>query len=250
MRKVYIHLKKIINVVLVIVLISSCITVNTRKSFASMVDEAEVYYMGETVEGSLGRTEGQNYYKINIEERTRLNFTIKWFIEGLTSSGSEVRLYNSRGNCVIDDATFRRIDNYNVVYGCHELSYAKNLEKGVYYIKFEVGCSGPVNYSFRIDDEEIVTLSKGKISSIKAGKKKLTIKCSKVRNADGYIVKYSINENLKLAKTKKSSSANITLKKLKKKQKYYIKVRPYYIYEDGTYVYGKWSKTKSRRTKR
>lgn len=70
-------------------------------------------------------------------------------------------------------------------------------------------------------------------------------------NCSGYQVQYSLKKNMSKAKTKTISGAktiNATIKKLKKKKKYYVRVRAY-ISVGKTKVYSGWSEIKNVKTK-
>lgn len=89
-----------------------------------------------------------------------------------------------------------------------------------------------------------------KIKSIKAKYKKLKIKWKKAKNAVGYKVRYSTQKSMKKYKTKFVKGKSVTLKKLKRKKRYYVKVRPYNTTITGKRLYAKkWSKRKSKKTK-
>lgn len=86
-------------------------------------------------------------------------------------------------------------------------------------------------------------LAKVKLSSAKNVKKKsIKIKWKKVTGAVGYQVACGKKRKV----TKKTS---LTIKKLKKKKKYAVKVRAYMLV-DGKKVYGAWSKTKKVKVKK
>lgn len=92
---------------------------------------------------------------------------------------------------------------------------------------------------------------RAKIKSIKAGHRKLTVKVKKAKNAVGYRVKYSRYKSMKHSKSKYSRSKKITLKKLWGKSRYYIQVKSYNTKPNGKRLYAKkWSKKKSKKTKR
>ncbi len=76
----------------------------------------------------------------------------------------------------------------------------------------------------------------------KLSKGRLRIKWKKVPNASGYQIQYALNKKFtKKAKKKLLTKTKTTLKKLKRKKTYYVRVRAYRL--DGTKkVYGKWSK--------
>lgn len=89
-------------------------------------------------------------------------------------------------------------------------------------------------------------MSAPKLSSTKS--KKMTIRFSAQANVKGYQIQYSTNKKFKGAKTKKVTKPNVTLKSLKKKKTYYVRVRAYIKKGSKTY-YGDWSKTKKIKVK-
>lgn len=95
-----------------------------------------------------------------------------------------------------------------------------------------------------------ITSVKGKISSIKStGSNSIRLKLDNLGSADGYQIQYSLKKNFKNAKMFKKKSTNITIKKLMKNKRYYVRVRVYGKINGKTY-YGKWSARKSVKTKR
>ncbi|MCR5430051.1 MAG: hypothetical protein K6E58_02345 [Eubacterium sp.] len=90
---------------------------------------------------------------------------------------------------------------------------------------------------------------KGKIKKITAGKKKLTIKY-KASGAKKYQVQVALKKNFKKGlKTKYTKKTKITIKGLKKKKKYYVRVKGAKKV-NGVFIYGSYSKVKkSKKTK-
>lgn len=89
-------------------------------------------------------------------------------------------------------------------------------------------------------------LGKTAISKIKRSSKKAKITLKKITNAEGYIIKYSTSKKFKSAKTVISTKRTYTIKKLKKKTKYYVKARAFGTSPStGIKIYGKWSKKKT-----
>lgn len=96
----------------------------------------------------------------------------------------------------------------------------------------------------------VITSVKGRISSIKStGSNSIKLKLDNLGSADGYQIQYSLKKNFKNAKMFKKKSTNITIKKLVKNKRYYVRVRVYGEINGKTY-YGKWSAKKSIKTKR
>lgn len=89
-----------------------------------------------------------------------------------------------------------------------------------------------------------------KLKSCKNKKKcKAVVKYGKVANANGYVVQYSTNKKFKSAKKVTSAKASVTLKSLKKKKTYYVRVRAYRE-NDGVQYYGAWSNVKKVKIKK
>ena len=92
--------------------------------------------------------------------------------------------------------------------------------------------------------------AKAKIKKAKYKKKrKISIKLKKVKGAKGYQIRYSDAKNFDGYWQKNTKKTKITLKKLDKNTKYYIKVRAYKIVNGGK-LYGKWSKKKKVKVKK
>ena len=86
-----------------------------------------------------------------------------------------------------------------------------------------------------------------KIINVKSGK--VVAKWKKASNADGYQIQYALNKKFKKAKSKTVKSTSVTIKKLKKKKTYFVRVRAYKAV-DGKKVYGKWSSVKKVKIKK
>ncbi len=104
-----------------------------------------------------------------------------------------------------------------------------------------------------IDDEETpVPPEKVVIKSVKSKKKSLVAYWVSVDDASGYQIQIATDKKFK--KNKKNflienqKASKKTVKKLKAKKKYYVRVRAY-NYSDGEKLYGSWSKIKTVKTK-
>lgn len=98
---------------------------------------------------------------------------------------------------------------------------------------------------------------KANISSLKKGKKSITVKWKKVKSIKGYQIEYSTSKKFTkktskkvlVSKQKKTSTA---IKNLKAKKTYYVRIRTYKnVKFNGktVKVYSRWSKSKSVKTK-
>ena len=97
---------------------------------------------------------------------------------------------------------------------------------------------------------QIASLTKIKGVVAKNQKKcKVKVTWKKVPNSMGYQIQYATNKKFKKAKKKTVKYTFVTLKKLKKKKTYFIRIRAYKI-ADGKKVYGKWSSVKKVKVKK
>lgn len=86
-------------------------------------------------------------------------------------------------------------------------------------------------------------LKAGKIKRLKAGKKKFTVSVVK-KSGNRYQLRYSKKKNMKGAKTVTLKGSSKTIKKLKKRTRYYVQVRTF-VKADGTNYTSDWSSVKS-----
>lgn len=99
---------------------------------------------------------------------------------------------------------------------------------------------------------ETVKPKKTSIKKLSKGKKKFTVTWAKVSGVKGYQIQYSSNKkfkkNNKSVTVTKQKTTKATVKKLKSKKKYYVRVRTYKTV-NGKRIYSSWSKVKSVKTK-
>lgn len=99
---------------------------------------------------------------------------------------------------------------------------------------------------------ETVKPKKTSIKKLSKGKKKFTVTWAKVSGVKGYQIQYSSNKkfkkNNKSVTVTKQKTTKATVKKLKSKKKYYVRVRTYKTI-NGKKIYSSWSKVKSVKTK-
>lgn len=94
-----------------------------------------------------------------------------------------------------------------------------------------------------------VKVSKVSKITVKASKKKVTLKLKKVTGAKGYEITYSLNKNFKSKKKITTTKTTVNINKLKSGKKYYIKVRAYKTDSTKSKVYSSYSKVKSIKVK-
>lgn len=99
---------------------------------------------------------------------------------------------------------------------------------------------------------ETVKPKKTSIKKLSKGKKKFTVTWAKVSGVKGYQIQYSsdkkLKKNNKSVTVTKQKTTKATVKKLKSKKKYYVRVRTYKTV-NGKKIYSSWSKVKSIKTK-
>ena len=91
-----------------------------------------------------------------------------------------------------------------------------------------------------------------KFKKVKSAKKAISVEWKKVSGVKGYQIQVATDKkfkkNKKTVNIKKQKTTKTTVKKLKAKKKYYVRVRTYIIV-NGKKVYSSWSKVKSVKTK-
>lgn len=102
------------------------------------------------------------------------------------------------------------------------------------------------NNNTNTDIESKKNIKKVNIKKIKNIKKSIKVLWNKGTNITGYQIQYSDKRNFKKAKIKSisnSKTTRCTIKKLKYKKKYYVRIRTYLL-EKGKKYYSNWSKIK------
>ena len=91
-----------------------------------------------------------------------------------------------------------------------------------------------------------------KIKKVKAVKKAISVQWKKVSGVKGYQIQVATDKkfkkNKKTVTVKKQKTTKVTIKKLKAKKKYYVRIRTYKTVK-GKKVYSSWSKVKTIKTK-
>lgn len=98
-----------------------------------------------------------------------------------------------------------------------------------------------------------VTVKKVTLKKVKSAKKKtLLVQWKKLTGINGYQIQIATDKKFKKDKksylVKKAKTTKKTIKKLKRKKKYYVRIRAYQTV-NGKKVYGGWSKAKKVKIK-
>ena len=94
-----------------------------------------------------------------------------------------------------------------------------------------------------------VTVKKATIKKLTSGNRKFKITVKKLKNVNGYQIRYSKKKNMSSAKKTTMTKTFRTIKKLSRGKRYYVQVRAYKLNSAGKRVYGKWSTKKSVKVK-
>lgn len=134
----------------------------------------------------------------------------------------------------------------------------KMLSANQYTVKYSSGRKNLGSYTVDIygkgdvtgtaSAKYVITPAKMKTPSVKAGKKKITVKWKKLGGGSQTYQIYVLKKGTKKAKYYTSTGSSKTIKKLSKKKYYYTKIRSYKKINGKTY-YGSWSGTKKVKVK-
>ena len=137
--------------------------------------------------------------------------------------------------------SLKKNTDYTVTYA----SGRKNVGTYTVTIKLKGNYSGTKVLTFKIDP------AKTSVSKLTAGKGSITVAWKKASQVTGYQIQYATSKSFSGAKTVTiagGSTTKYTLKSLKSKKKYYVRVRAYKTV-GSTKFYSAWSASKNIKTK-
>lgn len=230
---------------------------NTTDGNAISYDMPQQYEIGTSVMGAITVTDLQDWYCFRVPKNAELKFNFIHYF------GIQADLYNQDLTSIADWYMSSGEEN-----SPQSDKYVKTLSMGVYYLKISesnngmgsFGGNGKYSFSININssekeiknsDDVSASASELQITYLQCKKQKNTIKLNWnwVMNADGYQIRYSTNKKFKSGvKVTKTKSTRKTIKKLKRRKKYYVQIRAYKKVQGKT-VYGKWSAKKSAKIK-
>lgn len=129
----------------------------------------------------------------------------------------------------------------------YTVEYSGNKKVGTATVKVtgKGKYTGSAKATFKINPKKVTGLT------LKAGRGKLAVSWKKVSGVTGYQVQYALNKNFKSAKKvtiKKAATVKKTIKNLKAKKTYYVRVRAYQKVNGKTY-WSAWSDAAKAGTK-
>ena len=203
---------------------------------AAIVRETEAYELGDTYEGRITYSEQARYFKFTISEKSHVTLNFKG-----NGAGSGGTIYDFAGREVLKESDFTFDTNFFT--GWSSVKISRTLPSGTYYMS--IWNKGKwkwqeYKFSFCIQAESQIQLPKGNIQFLESNQKgQVTVKAEAVEHAIGYRILYSTDERLlEGVKTIYSPITIKTITNLKVGERYYIKVCPYTVYDDGTYIFG------------
>lgn len=207
----------------------------TQDSNNDVVSSASSIKLKKKYKGVLAQNDEVDYYKFTIPAAGKINYSMSNATDGIL----KYEIYDKSLNAAL----------ISDVKSGGKAAVSATLAKGTYYLKitkYSSNC-GVGSYTYTID--HVVSKPKApKIKSVKnSGKKKMTVKWSKVSGVDGYELQYSTSKNFKKSVVKKNLSASktsVNYSKLKKGKTYYVRMRSY-VKVNNSKKYSSWCTKKS-----
>ena len=140
-------------------------------------------------------------------------------------------------------------------------SDGKVVSKSGYKVTYSSGCKNVGIYKVTVNSlgnysgvktvKFMINPKPTNISKVNTKKGQINVSFKKCKTqTTGYQIEWSTKSNFKTSKTKTYSNnvTSVSLKRLKSKKNYYIRVRTYKVMENKKY-YSKWSNVKKAKTK-
>ena len=228
-----------IYMIVAVLLVMTFVIISSDQVFAGGDDFATAtwFKLNKTKKGITWREGAEDYYKF---KTSSAKASYKFILRSLDGNTVDVSLYDKHtdwvGNVRTNKAKTRVFKNLkrNTVYYLH-------ISTNWYYYDH-------AKYAFQIKEikRAIKRPAKVALKKVKAGKKKVTISWKSAARAKKYQV--GIRKGKGKWKTYTTSAKKKTIKKLKSKKKYSVRVRGFFKYK-GKKRYGKWSKVKTVKVK-
>lgn len=210
------------------------------------VKKAATIKSGTTYKGNLLKDGDVDNYKIKVTTGGTVKVTFKRDVADNDGDGFYVEVKSSGGTVLekvkVNDKT--------------KSSISVKVSKGTYYVAIYTSTSGwfssPVSAYINYKVSYTFKPSTPSLKKVTAAKKAVKVSWKQAKYVDGYEIQYATSKSFKKAKTttvKKYKTTSKTIKKLKAKKTYYVRVRTYKTV-DGKKVYSSWSKVKKVKTKR
>ena len=256
-------MKKVLSLILSCVMLTSMFAVNFNAYASGWLDDVQKIEFYTNYLESVDSTDYydgcyNNAFKFVVPQKGTLTLYLESDYSDYAFGVASVADYNVYKASDVDNV-FGEFEPYKEGHSSARdvyYEYSKiTLNKGTYYVVIRNGSStaGKVSYEFSIKYRPI--FANTSITKLTSKKNAFNVKWKKASYATGYQIKYSLKKNMKSSKTviiKSNSTTSRTIKKLKRKKVYYVKVRSYKkVKVDGhnKTFYGKWSAKKKIKTK-
>ena len=251
---------------------------------ANSFDSPQSYALGSQITGAITATDDADWYKITISSKGYYVINIKSYIDGYSyyeiynqdlserlyrdyaTYGSSTQPTTVKTEYVLSKGTYylkiyNEYDGGKYIFNLNKLSQSNcehdyetsHVESTYLATGYTFHKCKKCGKSYKDNYTSKKVLSKGYIWSygLQSGKKKFKVSYQGIGDVSGYQIRYSTDRKLKkgvkIVKAGKYTTAK-TIKKLKKKKRYYVQVRGYKKVKGKT-VYGKWSTKRSVKTK-
>lgn len=192
---------------------------------------------GETITITIngkGNYSGTVTKKVKVIRKRMDYFKIKGIVKIKTYTGKPIR----QNMTILDD-------NLNpVAPSNYTVKYVNNVKPGIVQIRI----TGKGNYTAGTTRYFYITPPKMKKPALKSTKNQITVTYQKAVGATGYQISYSLDKKTYKHINTSSKTTKVTLKNLKSKRTYYVKVRAY-KQVNGECYYGPYSDIRSIKTK-
>lgn len=245
---------------------------------ADSYDSPQILPINQTVTGAMTETDKEDWYRLNVSSSGNYVIDISAYMRYM-----DLYLYNQDLSKEIGSISYfggtetapgRVKKNYTLSAGTYYIKITRD-DRGKYLLSWSALTQENCSHDYDSTYVYATYLSQGyrlhtckncghqykdEFSSKKvlnqvsypyasAGKRKMTVSFWSVSDADGYQIRYSTNKKFKSrVKVTKTKSTRKTIKKLKRRKKYYVQIRAYKKVQGKT-VYGKWSAKKSAKIK-
>lgn len=187
-------------------------------------------------------------------------YTIQWQKKILTKSisissskgkslvvGKKTRLTAkiSPSNATVKDVVWTSSDDYAASIDQNGLVTTKRPGIVKFTATAQDGSNKAKTFTLTILPKKVQKLA---LSTYRYNPGRLNVRFEGQAGSSGYEIQYSTNSSFKGAKSKKVTSTNYTITRLKKNKKYYVRVRAY-VKSGKKYSYGAWSAKKSIKVK-
>jgi arabinan endo-1,5-alpha-L-arabinosidase len=201
---------------------------------------------------------GYDYVTITIGTTTYKGFFLKQYSE--LSTTEKVMTFSTIGNnncCLWGSKTGDSVADSNETPDKNTVTaVSTDAEKNVTSDDSDSGSATTVSVKKAalksVKKATLKSVKKATLKSVKSKKKKqIVVTWKKISGVKGYQIQYATKKNFKNKKTitiKNAKTVKKTIKKLKSKKKYYVRVRAYKT-SSGSKIYGKWSSAKSTTVK-